>query len=59
MRENFVNSGAKSRWGNGEHFSTERELSQLVAGGITKDGWDNFDAGLSGDARGLRTIRAP
>jgi hypothetical protein len=24
----------------------DRELSQLAAGGITNDGWDNFDAGL-------------
>ena len=46
-------------------FSAERELSQLAAGGMTRDGSDNFDAGLSGDVLraeprlGIGTIRAP
>jgi hypothetical protein len=40
-------------------FLTERELSQLAAGGMTGDGWDNFDAGWSGHALRIETIRAP
>src|ERR1039458_6113325 len=31
-------------------FSAERELSQLAADGITRDGWDNFEVCLPGDA---------
>jgi hypothetical protein len=31
-------------------FSADRELSQLAAGGMTRDAWDHFNVGLSGDA---------
>jgi hypothetical protein len=37
----------------------ERELSQLAADGITKDGWDNFNGFWSGRALRIGTIRAP
>ena len=40
-------------------FLAERELSQLAAGGMTRDGGDDFDAGLSGDMLRIGTIRAP
>jgi len=45
----------KRRWG----FSAEREWSQLAADGITRDGWNDFAAGLLGDALRIGTIRAP
>ena len=55
-----------SPWGEGRveggretnYFSTERELSQLAAGGITGDGWDDFNVGMSGDVLRIGTIRA-
>jgi hypothetical protein len=34
-------------------------LSQLAAGGITGDGWDDFNVGMSGDVLRIGTIRAP
>jgi len=37
----------------------ERELSQLAAGGMTRDGWNNFAAGWSGEVLRIGTIRAP
>ena len=40
-------------------FAAERELSQLAAGGRTRDGSDNFDVCLSGGALRIGTIRAP
>jgi hypothetical protein len=40
-------------------FSAERELSQLAAGGMTRDGWNDFNAGWSGGALRIGTIRAP
>jgi hypothetical protein len=33
----------------GKSSTPDRELSQLAAGGRTKNGWDDFKAGLSGD----------
>jgi len=42
-----------------KQFSAERELSQLAAGGMTRDGWDDFDAAVSGDVLRIGTIRAP
>ena len=39
--------------------TAERELSQFAAGGMTEDVSDYFDAGLSGDALRIGTIRAP
>jgi hypothetical protein len=55
-----------SPWGEGRdeggretnYFSTERELSQLAAGAITGDGWDDFNVGMSGDVLRIGTIRA-
>jgi len=46
-------------WEGVKQFSAERELSQLAAGGMTRDGWDDFDAAVSGDALRIGTIRAP
>ena len=37
----------------------DRELSQLAAGGMTRDGWNDFKAGWSGGALRIVTIRAP
>jgi hypothetical protein len=37
----------------------ERELSQLAAGGMTSDGWNDFKAGWSGGVLRIGTIRAP
>jgi len=34
-------------------------LSQLAAGGLTSDGWNDFKAGWSGGALRIGTIRAP
>jgi len=39
--------------------TAERELSQLAAGGMTKDGSDYFEVGWSGDALRIGTTRAP
>ena len=38
---------------------TERELSQLAAGGQTRDGWDDFKVGLPGGVLRFGTNRAP
>ena len=46
-------------WAGVKQFSAERELSQLAAGGMTRDGWDDFDAAVSGDVLRIGTIRAP
>jgi hypothetical protein len=57
-------SRLRSGWGCVGEFvrpdgTAERELSQLAAGGMTGDGWDNFDDCWSGDALRIGTIRAP
>jgi len=39
--------------------TTERELSQLAADGITRDGWNNFNVFWSGHTLRIGTNRAP
>jgi hypothetical protein len=54
-----VDCASSGALGGRETISAERELSQLAAGGMTRDGWDDFDAAVSGDALRIGTIRAP
>ena len=45
-----VDCASSGALGGRETISAERELSQLAAGGMTSDGWDDFDGCFTGHA---------